>query len=274
MPNKQYAAPAWRKEIENYLAYLRASGQRPESVKTRSRQLVRLSNDLADMTPNAVTPELLLEWFESKTWARETRRSARDAVNGFYQWAVMSGLRVDNPATVLPHAQRSTPNPHPCPDEVIRDAISRATPDVRMMIRLGAECGLRRNEIAQVAAGDVLDGGDCYSLIVHGKGGRQRIVPMPDNLAREVISCGGYCFPGRFGGPVEASYVGKRVGRLMPNGWSCHSLRHRYATKLYAETRDILLVSKLLGHTKVETTQAYVAIPAIGLRETMKAMAV
>ena len=61
---------------------------------------------------------------------------------------------------------------------------------------------------------------------------------------------------------------------MFPNGWSCHSLRHRYATKLYAQTRDILLVSKLLGHTKVETTMAYVALPSVGLQETMKAIAV
>lgn len=262
----------WRAEIDNYLSYLRAAGQRPESVKTRSRQLVRLSLDFADTAPADVTPGRLLEWFEAKDWARETRRSARDAVHGFFQWAVSQGVCPGNPADVLPRVQRSTPNPHPCPDELIRAAVARATPEVRLMIRLGAECGLRRNEIAQVSAGDVLDGGDGYSLIVHGKGGRQRIVPMPDDLAREVIGCGGPCFPGRFGGCVEASYVGKRVGRMFPNGWSCHSLRHRYATKLYAQTRDILLVSKLLGHTKVETTMAYVALPSVGLQETMKAI--
>ena len=274
MPNRKYAAPSWRKNINDYLSYLRAAGQREESVKTRSRQLVRLSLDLADTTLEALTPERLLQWFESKEWSRETRRSARDAVHRLFEWAVMSGLREDNPADILPHVQRSTPNPHPCPDDLIRDALKQATPDVRMMIRLAAECGLRRSEIAQVASGDVLDAGDCFSLIVHGKGGRQRIVPMPDDLAHEVIAVNGFCFPGRFGGPVEASYVGKRVGRVFPRGWSCHSLRHRYATRIYAQTRDIMLVSKLLGHTKIETTQAYVALPAIDMRSTMAAIAV
>lgn len=274
MPNKQYPAPLWREAINGYLSYLRAAGQRPESVKTRSRQLVRLGLDLPDVRPESVTSAELLSWFESKAWAVETRRSARDAVNLFYDWMRLTGRREDNPACVLPRVRRSSPQPHPCPDSVIRDALRSAKPDVRLMIRLAAECGLRRNEIAQTSAGDVLDGGDGYSLIVHGKGGKQRIVPMPDDLAREVITYDGPCFPGRFGGAVEASYVGKRVGAALPKGFSCHSLRHRYATKLYAETRDILLVSKLLGHTKVETTQAYVAIPAIGLRETMKAMTV
>ena len=75
MPNKQYPAPLWRDAINGYLSYLRAAGQRPESVKTRSRQLVRLSLDFADTAPADVTAAALLEWFESKQWARETRRS-------------------------------------------------------------------------------------------------------------------------------------------------------------------------------------------------------
>lgn len=274
MSSKQNAAPLWREEINEYLSYLRASGQREESVKTRRCQLVRLSLDLAAMKPGDVTGSVLLEWFESKRWARETRRSERDAVRGFFAWECLTGRRETNPADLLPHVQRESPCPHPCPDSVIQEALAHASPAVRLMVRLAAECGLRRNEIAQVSAADVLDAGDCYSLIVHGKGGRQRIVPMPDDLAREVIAHDGPCFPGRFGGTVEASYVGKRVGAALPRGWSCHSLRHRYATRLYSQTHDILLVSKLLGHTKVETTQAYVALPSVDLHETLQAIRV
>lgn len=258
MPNKQYAAPAWAQDIEDYKHYLTAAGYRAESVKTRSRQLVRLSLDLRDISPRNVTPRDLLAWFESKSWSAETRRSARD----------------DNPAEILPKVRRTSPCPHPCPDDLIADAIVRATPEVRMMLRLGAECGLRRSEIAKVAAGDVLDAPDGYSLIVHGKGGKQRIVPMPDDLAEEIIRAGGYVFPGRFGGCVEASYIGKRVGRMLPKGWSCHSLRHRYATKLYAATMDIMLVSRLLGHESVVTTQRYVALPAVRLRDAVASVAV
>ncbi|MEF2737282.1 MAG: tyrosine-type recombinase/integrase [Bifidobacterium choerinum] len=273
MSTKQYAAPQWRKEINQYLTHLRASGQREASVQTRSRQLVALSHDI-HAAPWEVTPDDLLAWFESKDWARETRRSARDAARGFYEWGMRTGLCDTNPAYALPHVQRSTPTPHPCPDHLIHAALESATPDVQLMIRLAAECGLRRSEIAQVASADVLDAHGEYSLIVHGKGGRQRIVPISPDLAEQVIAADGYAFPGRFGGPVEASYVGKRVGRMLPNGYSCHSLRHRYATRLYAQTRDILLVSRLLGHTKIETTQAYVAIPTVDMSDMLAAISV
>ncbi|RIY29011.1 integrase, partial [Bifidobacteriaceae bacterium NR016] len=39
-----------------------------------------------------------------------------------------------------------------------------------------------------------------------------------------------------------------------------HSLRHRYDTKAYESTHDLLLVSKLLGHASVETTQIYISL--------------
>lgn len=272
MPIKKYAAPLWAQEIEEYTTYLTASGYRVESVKTRSRQLVRLSRDLPDVSPLDVTGGELLTWFEAKTWAVETRRSARDAVHLFFAWLKTMERRPDDPSEILPKVRRTSPSPHPCPDTMIADAMRRASPDVRLMIRLAAECGLRRGEIAKVASVDVLDAGGGYSLIVHGKGGKQRIVPMPDDLAREVIAREGFVFPGRFGDGVEASYIGKRVGAALPRGWSCHALRHRYATALYAATMDIMLVSRLLGHESVVTTQRYVALPAAHLRDAVQAV--
>ena len=52
---------------------------------------------------------------------------------------------------------------------------------------------------------------------------------------------------------------------------NAHSLRHRYATTTYAATHDLLLVSKLLGHASVETTQRYIAMPDERLRAAVAA---
>lgn len=38
-------------------------------------------------------------------------------------------------------------------------------------------------------------------------------------------------------------------------------LRHRYATRAYGRTRDLLAVQRLLGHTSPDTTQTYVELP-------------
>lgn len=47
------------------------------------------------------------------------------------------------------------------------------------MLRLAGEAGLRRAEIAQVHTADLMDGG---ALLVHGKGGKNRVVPISTYL--------------------------------------------------------------------------------------------
>lgn len=123
-----------------------------------------------------------------------------------------------------------------------------------------------------VSSGDVVDDLVGRSLVVNGKGDKQRIVPLPDDLADLISACDGYVFPGRFDGHVEESYIGDRLSSLLGDGWTAHSLRHRYATATWQATHDLLLVSKLLGHASVETTQVYVAMPDERLRAGMAAV--
>jgi site-specific recombinase XerC len=52
----------------------------------------------------------------------------------------------------------------------------------------------------------------------------------------------------------------------MPPGWSMHKLRHRFATRGYAGTGDLLAVKEALGHASVATTQLYTAVPRKGVR--------
>lgn len=140
------------------------------------------------------------------------------------------------------------------------------------MIRLAAECGLRRGEIARVRSDDVMPDLLGRSLIVHGKGGKQRVVPMTDDLADAVAGAHGFLFPGRWSGHVEESYVSRHVSALLPDGFGCHSLRHRFATAEYRATHDIYLVSRLLGHESVETTQLYTAMADDRLRAGLAAV--
>lgn len=139
------------------------------------------------------------------------------------------------------------------------------------MLVLGAECGLRRSEIASVRSSDVVDVDGGKALVVAGKGDRQRIVPLPDSLANDIQAKGGWVFPGRWSGHVEASYIGKHLARLL-KPYTAHSLRHRYATTAWCATHDLLLVSKLLGHASVETTDRYVAMPDSRLRVVLPAV--
>nr|WP_275575915.1 tyrosine-type recombinase/integrase [Bifidobacterium ramosum] len=205
--------------------------------------------------------------------SREYKKGVKNSFSSFFKWySRIEQGREDNPAEALPSIRKPKPKPTPCPDSAIRDALQRATASERLMILLAAECGLRRAEIAQVHSRDVVaDSSGGKSLIVHGKGDKQRIIPLPGDVAAAIIASRGYVFPGRFGGHVEVSYIGKHISRLLPDGYTAHKLRHRFATVAYSESHDMLGVSKALGHASTETTMAYTALPDGRLRGLVNA---
>ena len=268
MPKHKEPAPGWRDDISGFLGSLKAGARSKGTIATRRCQLTALSLALGG-SPRDVEGDDLVDWFASHEWKPETRKGARNAVVGFYRWMKLTGRMDDDPSLELPGVKRPQAHPRPCPDVVILKALARATDGERIMLRLGAECGLRRFEIAKVSSRDVMRDLIGWSLVVVGKGDVQRLVPLEDDLAAEIMAYGGWVFPGRWGGHVEASYVGKHLSALLGEGWTAHSLRHRYATVTYEATHDLLLVSKLLGHASLETTQRYVAMPDDRLRAGM-----
>ena len=271
--NKRAEMPeSWKAAANEFLEYKRAAGIADTSLLTIRRRLRAFAADVGT-PPELVTSQQLVHYLASRK-AIETKRACRNLFTGFFAWFEAAGYRADNPAKPLPTVRRATPKPKPCSDEMISEALERANGEERLMLLLAATCGLRRGEIARVHSSDVITGAHGeHSLIVHGKGGTQRIVPLTEDLAQSIVAADGYLFPGRWDGHVEESYIGKRVSRLLPPGYSCHKLRHRFATVAYTDSHDMLAVARALGHSSTDTTQAYVALPEEALRALMEAAA-
>lgn len=272
MRNKSSAPVPWRRSIEGWTDTLRAAGLSAQTIKSRRYKMVHLAALLMPAGPKDVTTEQIVQAFARQQWKPETRKAYRNTISSFFRWLHKSGRRSDDPSLDVPRVKKPHAHPRPCPDRYIVAAMEKATAAERLMIRLGAECGLRRGEIARVHRDDVVADSAGHSLIVRGKGDKQRIVPLPDDLAAIVMETQGYLFPGRFGGHVEESYIGDHISRLLPDGWAAHTLRHRFATTAYAATHDLFVVAELLGHESVETTEHYVAMPDGRLREATAAV--
>lgn len=272
MRNKISAPVPWRKSIEGWTDTLRAAGLSAQTIKSRRYKMVHLSTLLMPSGPKDVTTEQIVQVFARQQWKPETRKAYRNTISSFFRWLHKSGRRSDDPSLDVPRVKKPHAHPRPCPDRYIAAAMEMATPSERLMIRLGAECGLRRGEIARVHSDDVVADSAGRSLIVRGKGDKQRIVPLPDDLAGIIMDARGYLFPGRFGGHVEESYIGDHISRLLPDGYAAHTLRHRFATTAYAATHDLFVVAELLGHESVETTEHYVAMTPSRLREATAAV--
>lgn len=272
MRNRISAPVPWRRSIEGWTDTLKAAGLSAQTIKSRRYKMVHLAALLMPSGPEDVTTEQIVQTFARQQWKPETRKAYRNTISSFFRWLHKSGRRSDDPSLDVPRVKKPHAHPRPCPDRYIASAMEMATSSERLMIRLGAECGLRRGEIARVHSDDVVADSAGHSLIVRGKGDKQRIVPLPDDLAAIVMDANGYLFPGRFGGHVEESYIGDHISRLLPDGYAAHTLRHRFATTAYAATHDLFVVAELLGHESVETTEHYVAMPDGRLREATAAV--
>lgn len=272
MRNKISAPVPWRESINGWTDTLKAAGLSAQTIKSRRYKMVHLAALLMPSGPEDVTTEQIVQVFARQQWKPETRKAYRNTISSFFRWLRKSGHRADDPSQDVPRVKKPHAHPRPCPDRYIKAALEKATESEKLMIRLGAECGLRRGEIARVHSDDVVPDNVGRSLKVRGKGDKQRIVPMPDDLADMVMAAHGYLFHGRFGGHVEESYVGDHISRLLPNGYGAHTLRHRFATAAYAATHDLFVVAELLGHESVETTEHYVAMPDGRLREATAAV--
>lgn len=272
MRNKISAPVPWRRSIEGWTDTLKAAGLSAQTIKSRRYKMVHLAALLMPSGPEDVTTEQIVQVFARQQWKPETRKAYRNTISSFFRWLHKSGRRSDDPSLDVPRVKKPHAHPRPCPDRYIAAAMEMATPSARLMIRLGAECGLRRGEIARVHSDDVVADSAGRSLIVRGKGDKQRIVPLPDDLAGIIMDAHGYLFPGRFGGHVEESYVGDHISHLLPDGYGAHTLRHRFATVTYATTHDLFVVAELLGHESVETTEHYVAMPDGRLRAATAAV--
>lgn len=261
-------ATTWAAAIAAFISHLAAGGRSPATRDLRRYQLECFADHAID-PPATIGVAELVAWLERDDWSANTRRSVRSSLTTFFAWLQATGQRPDNPAGLLATIAPKPGKPRPCPESALRSAVVNAGPRERLMLALAAMAGLRRGEIARVRGGDVERGLDGPALRVVGKGGRVRVVPISEDVAEALERRRGYAFPSPNGGHLTPAHVGKCVSRLLPPGWTTHTLRHRFASAAYRPDRDIRAVQELLGHASVATTQIYTAVPDHALRRAI-----
>lgn len=213
------------------------------------------------------------------------------AVRGLHRFLAREGLTVADPAGAVrpPTPPRRLPKAIPL-DQVERllDAAAvgdgpRALRD-RALLELLYGCGARISEAVGLDRDDVdLDDG---TVLLHGKGGKSRIVPIGSyaSSAVEAYTVRGLPALLAAGKGSPALFLNARGGRLSrQSAWavlraaaeraglgatvSPHTLRHSFATHLLDGGADVRVVQELLGHASVTTTQMYTLVTVEHLRE-------
>ena len=156
----------WRNAVNYEYDYEKLNITKEEET---SCQLTALSHALGG-SPLDVDADELVDYFASRSWKPETRKSARNAVVSFFRWLQASGKRDDDPSDELPSVRRPQAHPRPCPDRVIIQAMQRADDEERLMLRLGAEC-VTDYEYRDVNS---LSGGQQQRVVLHAQGPDRR----------------------------------------------------------------------------------------------------
>lgn len=258
--------------LGEYEAWLRAAGRPDTTIGLRCYHIRRLGRAVPDFL--TVTTDDLIRWLAGQQWEPATRRSYRSSLRTFYGWAALSGRISHNPAQGLPAVRPTASLPRPAAEHIITTAIASAPDRVQLMILLQAKAGLRRGEVARVHTRDLLEDLDGWSLHVHGKGRRDRVIPLTSELAETLRGMPpGWVFPSPAGGHLTPAHAGKLVSTALGPGTVPHQLRHRFATRTFGVGQNILVVQQLLGHAKLDTTMIYTQVGAGSKRRIVDAAA-
>lgn len=260
MKNITGVPPAWTQTITRYQTALRAGDYPDGTVYLRGYHLRRFARTV-ERDPGNVTRDDVIAFLDTPAWAASYRRSFRVTLRAFFRWAEDEGIVTTNPMQGIKSVAAPLGKPRPAPEDAVRAAQHYHDRRVPTMVRLAAHAGLRCCEICRVHRDDVVAAPGGYRLRVHGKGRKVRVIPITGALAYEILVADGWLFPGQIDGHLSAAYVSKLISRALPDGWTAHTLRHRFASRAYiGAEKDIRAVQELLGHASVATTQIYTAV--------------
>ena len=276
--------------IERFLEMMRAeAGAAGNTIAAYGTDLRLASATLDGRLGEAGANELERLAGEWQTLARATVARKAAALRRFFAFLADEGLRKDDPSAALPRpgTMRALPKVLSIDDVdamfaviTARQARVPADPlDLRLaaLIELLYGSGLRATELVSLPRNAVAP--DRPYLILKGKGGRERLVPISDRARaavaawREHVAIGrAWLFPS---GKSHLSRV--RLYQLVrglaaeagipPDRVSPHVLRHAFATHLLEGGADLRALQAMLGHADIATTEIYTHVDSKRLIE-------
>lgn len=216
--------------------------------------------------------------------ARATAARKSAALRRFFGFLTDEKLRPDDPSGALPRPGGARPLPKILGHDdiarlftVLEGAVTPADLRLAAMIELLYGSGLRASELVSLPR-NALRGGQPF-LILKGKGGRERLVPISDRARAAAAAWlalvpeeSAWLFPSgkshlsrvRLHQLVKA--LAARAG-IAPERIGPHVLRHAFATHLLEGGADLRALQALLGHADIATTQIYTHVDSRRLVE-------
>ncbi|WP_281857652.1 site-specific tyrosine recombinase XerD [Litoreibacter halocynthiae] len=268
------------------------------------RDLIDFAAWLSDRGPSFETAsradvEDYLIHCDDQGLAQSTRARRLSAVKQLYRFAYEEGWREDNPAIQIKGPGRKKSLPKTLSVEEVDRLLGAAQTSARSQEdRLRNTClmellyatGMRVTELVTLPVSAAR--GDPRMLLVRGKGGKERMVPLAasarDAVAvwietRDEMDAAGqskgkpaskFLFPSR----GKSGHLTRHrfymlikelavTGGVDPSKVTPHTLRHAFATHLLANGADLRAIQTLLGHADISTTEIYTHVLDERLKE-------
>lgn len=276
---------AYRVDLEGFAAHAAANGQGPAGA-------------------DAATVQGWLAGLAAEGLAARTQARKLSAIRQFHLFLLREGVRADDPTALVdsPRLPASLPKNLTEAEVDALLAAARELKPAQAVLAVAAleilyATGLRVSELLALPRGAL--SGDAQVLLIRGKGGRERVVPL-SAAARDAAAAlraarepgkgqpgkgqpgkgppaPRYLFAGRGGqGAITRQgfalllkQVALRAG-IDPARVSPHVLRHSFASHMLARGADLRSLQLLLGHADIATTQIYTHVLAERLQRLVQ----
>ena len=255
------------------------------------------ARDFASLTRADV--EAYLIFCDAQGLSKATRARRLSSIRQMYRFAFEEGWREDNPALRISGPGRAKSLPKTLSPEQVEDLLTAARNHGRQeedrlrnaaLVELLYATGLRVTELLSLPR--ALLRGDPQMILVKGKGGKERMVPLSqpareaaalwlealdqrdEALRQKGLAPSKFLFPGRGKAPhmTRQSFftllqnIAVQAG-ISPSLVTPHVLRHAFATHLLAGGADLRVIQMLLGHAELGTTEIYTHVLDDHLKE-------
>lgn len=290
----------WKHALSDYQYFLKIEkGLADNSIAAYSRDVKKLIQYLEEnnikVNPISVDGEIVQRFIYSSAKEINARSQSRliSGLRNFFNYLIFEDYRIDNPTDLLesPKIGRKLPDTL-SEDEInqIIGAIDLSHPQGernRTMLECLYSCGLRVSELINLKISDLFF--DEGFIRVHGKGSKQRFVPI-NNQAQRYISL--YIDSVRNHITIQKGHEdtlflnrrGKGLSRVMiftiiknlcelagiKKKISPHTFRHSFATHLLERGADLRAIQQMLGHESITTTEIYMHLDKRFLKEIVQ----
>ncbi len=249
-----------------------------------------------DLGPEEVDLRMVrryLAHLSTEGYARKTVARKATSLRRYFGWAERTGRVAADPTVgaMTPTRERRLPRVLRTEElgtlldkpraAVANDSRARQTRDLAVLELLYGS-GLRVSEVCAMRIGDI----DLprRRLIVHGKGSKQRVVPLSEPAVSALeewfdhgrpemadpSAAADVVFVNLYGRPLNTQAVRRLVNRRASTQTNPHALRHTFATHLLDGGADLRQVQELLGHADLGSTQIYTHVSRDRLRRVVE----